>query len=63
MNSAQYECEGHTVVFLVNEDNIVRVNQLYEAQQNVSSHAFNLQLDKAIIYEKELISLGYDKVS
>ncbi len=41
MNSAQYECEGHTVVFLVNENDTVRVSQLYEAQQNVSSHAEN----------------------
>ena len=62
MNSAQYEHEGHTVVFLV-EDNQVIVKQIYEAQQTVSTHELKLDKDKAIKYEEELIQLGYDKVS
>ena len=62
MNSAQYECEGHIVVFLV-EDNQVIVKQIYEAQQTVSTHELKLDKDKAIKYEEELVQLGYDKVS
>ena len=62
MNSGQYECEGHIVSFLV-EDNHVIVKQIYEAQQTVSTHEFELDKDKAIKYEEELIQLGYDKVS
>ena len=62
MNSAQYECEGHIVSFLV-EDNQVIVKQIYEAQQTVSTHEFKLDKDKAIIYEEKLVQLGYDKVS
>ena len=63
IHSGQYECEGHTVWFLINDDDTVKVNLLYEAQQRVSSHVFNLELDQAIIYQEELIRLGYDKVS
>ena len=62
MNSGQYECEGHIVSFLV-EDNNVIVKQIYEAQQTVSEHTFDLDKDKAILYQNKLVSLGYDKVS
>jgi len=62
MNSTQYECEGHIVMFLV-EANQVIVKQIYEAQQTVSTHELKLDKDKAIKYEEELIQLGYDKVS
>tara|TARA_B100001750_G_scaffold55508_1_gene43803 strand:+ start:401 stop:628 length:228 start_codon:yes stop_codon:yes gene_type:complete len=63
IQTGQYECEGHTVYFIINDDNIVRVNLLYEAQGHVSTHVFELNLDQAIEYQEKLIRLGYDKVS
>ena len=62
MNSGQYECEGHIVSFLV-EDNNVIINTIYEAQQTVSEHTFELDEFTATRYQDKLISLGYDKVS
>jgi len=62
MNSGQYECEGHIVSFLVEENDVV-VKQIYEAPQSVSEHEFKIDKDKAKSYQNKLIRLGYSRVS
>ena len=61
--NGQYECEGHTVTFLVTPDDTVLIKEMYISGINVSNTERTERLENAVEFQTKLIKLGYDKVS
>ena len=61
--NGQYECEGHTVSFLVCEDDTVLIKEMIISGATVSNNERKVKLSKAIEFQKSLKKFGYDKVS
>ena len=62
--NGQYECEGHTVTFLVcDEDQTVLIKEIMISGATVSSNERKVKLGKAIEFQNSLKKFGYDKVS
>jgi len=62
--NGQYESEGHTVSFVVcEEDETVLIKEMFISGSNVSNNERKESLAKAIEFQKHLIKFGYDKVS
>ena len=61
--SGQYECEGHTVTFLVSLDNTCIIKEMFISGRSVSSTERTERLEIAREFQTKLIKLGYDKVS
>ena len=60
--SGSYLSEGHSVNFLIREDD-VKIVEYFEVGIQNSTREFTYSLDDAIEYQSKLIKLGYDKVS
>ena len=62
--NGQYECEGHTVTFLVcDEDQTVLIREIFISGATVADNERKEILSKAIEYQNSLKKYGYDKVS
>ena len=61
--NGQYECEGHTVSFLVCEDDTVVISERFISTGNVSTNERKVKLSKAIEFQNSLKKYGYDKIS
>ncbi len=61
--NGQYECEGHTVTFLVTPDDTVLIKEMIISGINVSNTERTERLEIAIEFQTKLRKLGYDKVS
>ena len=62
--NGQYECEGHSVSFLVcDEDGTVLISERFISGANVSTNERKVKLSKAIEFQNSLKKFGYDKVS
>ena len=61
--NGQYECEGHTVSFLVCEDETVLIKEMFISGATVSNSERTERLENAIEFQTKLRKLGYDKVS
>ena len=61
--NGQYECEGHTVTFLVSLDNTCIIKEMFISGRKVSSTERTERLEIAKEFQTKLIKLGYDKVS
>ena len=61
--NGQYECEGHTVSFLVCEDEAVLIKEMFISGASVSTNERKVKLSKAIEFQNSLKKFGYDKVS
>ena len=61
--NGQYECEGHSVSFLVCEDDTVLIKEMFISGINVSNTERTERLEIAIGFQTKLRKLGYDKVS
>ena len=61
--NGQYECEGHTVTFLVTPDDTVLIKEMFISGINVSNTERTERLEIAIEFQTKLRKLGYDKVS
>ena len=56
--SGVLECEGHIVQFVVNEDDTVKVSEIYNEKQMPS---LNISIQDAIAKQDYLIKLGYSR--
>lgn len=56
--SGVLECEGHIVQFVVNEDDTVKVSEIYNEKQMPS---LNISIEDAIAKQDYLIKLGYSR--
>ena len=61
--NGQYECEGHTITFLVNSDDSVLIKEMFISGATVSNNQRTVSIANAIEFQKKLRNLGYDKVS
>jgi len=62
--NGQYECEGHSVSFLVcDEDGTVLISERFISGANVSTNERKVKLSKAIEFQNSLKKYGYDKIS
>ena len=61
--NGQYECEGHTVTFLVSLDNTCIIKEMFISGKSVSNTERTERLEIAIEFQAKLRKLGYDKVS
>ena len=61
--NGQYECEGHSVSFLVCEDDTVVISERFVSAGNVSTNERKVLLSKAIEFQDHLKKFGYDKIS
>ena len=62
--NGQYECEGHSVSFLVcDEDETVVISERFISGANVSNNERKVKLSKAIEFQNSLKKYGYDKIS
>ena len=61
--NGQYECEGHTVIFLIAPDDTVLIKEMYISGTTVSNTERTERLENAIEFQTKLRKLGYDKVS
>ncbi len=62
--NGQYECEGHTVIFSVcDEDQTVLIREIFISGATVADNERKEILSKAIEYQNSLKKYGYDKVS
>ena len=61
--NGQYECEGHSVSFLVCEDDTVVISERFISTGNVSTNERKVKLSKAIEFQNSLKKYGYDKIS
>ena len=61
--NGQYECEGHSVSFLVCEDDTVVISERFISAANVSTNERKVKLSKAIEFQNSLKKYGYDKIS
>ena len=56
--SGVLECEGHIVQFDVNQDDTVKVSEIYNEKQMPS---LNISIEDAIAKQDYLIKLGYTR--
>ena len=61
--NGQYECEGHTVTFLIGPDDTVTIKEMFISGIRVSNTERIERLADAIEFQTKLRKLGYDKVS
>jgi len=61
--NGQYECEGHSVSFLVCEDDTVVICERFISGANVTTNERKVLLSKAIEFQDHLKKFGYDKIS
>ena len=62
--NGQYECEGHSVSFLVcDEDETVLISERFVSGASVSTNERKVLLPKAIEFQDHLKKFGYDKIS
>jgi len=61
--NGQYQCEGHSVMFLVCDDDTVLVQETFISGTNVSTNERKEMLSTAIEFQNSLKKLGYDKIS
>ncbi len=61
--NGQYECEGHSVSFLICEDETVVISERFISAANVSTNERKVKLSKAIEFQNSLKKYGYDKIS
>ena len=61
--NGQYECEGHTVTFLIGPDDTVVIKEMFISGRSVSNTERTERLEIAIEFQTKLRKLGYDKVS
>ena len=61
--NGQYENEGHSVSFLVCEDNLVLISERLITGVKVSNNERKVLLSKAVEYQNSLKKYGYDKIS
>ena len=61
--NGQYECEGHSVSFLICEDDTVVISERFISTGNVSTNERKVKLSKAIEFQNSLKKYGYDKIS
>ena len=61
--NGQYECDGHSVSFLVCEDDTVVISERFISTANVSTNERKVKLSKAIEFQDHLKKYGYDKIS
>ena len=61
--NGQYECEGHSVSFLVCEDDTVVISERFISNANVSTNERKVKLSKALEFQNSLKKYGYDKIS
>ena len=61
--NGQYECEGHSVSFLVCEDDTVVISERFISGASVSTNERKVLLSKAIEFQNHLKKFGYDKIS
>ena len=62
--NGQYECEGHTVTFLVcDEDQTVLIREIFISGATVADNERKVKLSNAIEFQNSLKKYGYDKVS
>jgi ribosomal protein L33 len=61
--NGQYENEGHSVSFLVCEDDTVLISERYISTGNVRTNERKVKLSKAIEFQNSLKKYGYDKIS
>ena len=61
--NGQYECEGHTVTFLIGPDDTVVIKEMFISGATVSNSERTERLENAIEFQTKLRKLGYDKVS
>ena len=62
--NGQYECEGHSVSFLVcDEDETVLISERFVSGASVSTNERKVLLPKAIEFQHHLKKYGYDKIS
>ena len=63
MYNGQYECEGHSVMFLICDDETVLIRETNISGANVSTNERKVLLSKAIEFQDHLKKYGYDKIS
>ena len=63
MYNGQYECEGHTVTFLMGPDETCVIKEMFISGRRVSNTERTERLEVAIEFQTKLRKLGYDKVS
>ena len=61
--SGVWTSEGHSLTFLINENDTVTVTDSYNAQNKTTSSTHIMPLDDAIELQQKYINFGYDKVS
>ena len=61
--NGQYECEGHTVTFLIGPDDTCTIKEMFISGRSVSNTERTERLEIAIEFQTKLRKLGYDKVS
>ena len=61
--NGQYECEGHTVTFLIGPDETCTIKEMFISGRTVSNTERTERLEIAIEFQTKLRKLGYDKVS
>ena len=65
--SGSYTCEGHTVHFIINDDDTVDITEVTEMTNAPIGKTYtstkNVDIDEAIDIQAEFIKLGYDKIS
>ena len=61
--SGVWTSEGHSLTFLINENDTVTVTDAYTAQNQTTSSSHIMTLDDAITLQEKYIRFGYDKVS
>ena len=61
--SGQYQCEGHDLQFMINDDDTVTITDTLQGAFNTSSSQTIISLDEAIELQDKYIKLGYDKIS
>ena len=62
--NGQYECEGHTVTFLVcEEDHTVLIKEMYISGVKVANNERKVSMTAARAFQAHLRKFGYDKVS
>lgn len=58
VDSVVLECEGHVIQFSVNQDDTVKVTEIYNEKQMPS---LNISIEEAMAKQYYLIKLGYSR--
>ena len=61
--SGEYHCEGHTLMFVINDNDTVTVTDILQGAFRTSSNHTIMSIDSAIELQEKYINLGYDKIS